>query len=135
MSARSSTAQVIPFRPKTGGDGFTHHITTTTSAVRTYDPFRQPDGGGQTPPPPGGHDVEIATLRQSVDWLWKIAIGTVVIGLGALTTLFLVLDDRLQDRFEITDNKITAVSEKIGDVRVAIEGLRTDSQNPPERNK
>lgn len=135
MAAQASSAQVIPIRPQTGDPGRAYHVTTTTSPVQTYNPFRQPDGGGQTPPPPGGHDVDIATLRQSVEWLWKIAIGTVVVGMGALATLFLVLDDRLQDRFELTDSKITSVSEKIGDVRVAIEGLNRDFKQSSGPNK
>lgn len=103
---------------------FNQHGQPYLKSVTPGDAGSNGDGSGG-----GTVVVDVAKLRQSVDWLWKIAIGTVVAGLGIIATVFLTLDDRIQDRFEVTDGKITSVGEKIADLRVHLESQKVQSIN------
>lgn len=56
------------------------------------------------------------------DLRWNVALlnGLALIFAGALVAMFLWMVDRIDDRFETADAKVTAVSDKVSDLRVDI---------------
>lgn len=81
------------------------------------------------------------------DLRWNVAILNGLAGLFsfALVGMFLWMVDRIDDRFKEADHKITAISDKVSDLRVEIAGQRGDIKtilekldakpqgSPPER--
>ncbi len=60
--------------------------------------------------------IDIAKLQQSVGWLWKIA----GVGGSALVALFFILDNRIQDRFDVVDGRNREISKDVGDVKTEL---------------
>lgn len=119
-------------------EGTGGHLTTTTSAASTggfrntgiltddggtY--YRGPSGGAASTHSDGGGGAMRFTLP---DLRWNVALlnATAVLFLGALVGMFLWMVDRIDDQFEDADTDISAVSDKVSDLRVEIAGQRAD---------
>lgn len=69
------------------------------------------------------------------DLRWNVAIlnGLAAIFTAALVGMFLWMVDRIDDHFQAVDNKITAATEKVNDLRVEIADQRGDIKQVLEK--
>ena len=84
-----------PLQTASNAWGAARILNASGNPMQPTFPPQPPANPPSSGPPGGGHEVNIAKLEQSVGWLWKLAIGTVVIGCGMILSSFLVLDGKM----------------------------------------
>lgn len=85
--------------------------------------------GGGTGSSGGGHAVDIAGLQKNVGFLnWAAGI-VFVIGLSAIVGSYLMLANRIDDRYDKIGDKLDRVTEQISNVRVSISEVKSDDQS------
>lgn len=70
--------------------------------------------------------IDIAQLKQNVSWLNKAVSGMFLAGLGAIIASFLLLSDRIDDRFDKLGDKIDRLSDQVGQFRVDLTEVKQD---------
>ncbi len=80
-------------------------------------PVFRPAQHGSSGPPGDSPMIDIAKLQQSVGWLWKLSIGTIVIGATAIVSSFLILDGRIQNRFDTADDRNREIAKDLGGMK------------------
>jgi len=81
---------------------------------QSMEPNSNPYGNGGGVPPSDNPMIAIAGLKKNVGFLnWAAGLLLVAGGTG-----FLILQDKIQDRFDKSDERITAVSEQVTELRI-----------------
>jgi hypothetical protein len=103
-----------------GGSGRAEKPLIDTGTVGEDKPkFRppKPSSGGRGG---GTQAVRLATLEQSVGWAWK-AIGSIfTLGLIGMISLYFLLANRIDDRYDKIGAKLDRVADQISDLRVGV---------------
>lgn len=122
LSLVDGTGGQLPTSSNSAGTGVFRSTGILTDDGGTY--YRGPDQTAATLSDGGGGAMRF-TLP---DLRWNVALlnATAVLFLGALVGMFLWMIDRIDDQFEGAETKITAVSDKVSDLRVEIAGQRAD---------
>lgn len=97
-------------------------INASGNPLRPPTPPHPPANTGGPSGPSGGHEpmIEIAGLKKNVGFLnW--ATGLIFLsGLAAILASYLMLAQKIEDRYDRIGDKIEGVSQQIGDMRVQL---------------
>ncbi len=95
-------------------------INGSGGAGSRYTHVGDTNGGGGS----GGDPmIDIAEIKQSLSLLWKISLGAITAGIFGFVGLFFILDDRLQGRFDIADERLQEIREKVAGQSATLEAI------------
>lgn len=117
---------VIPIRPTDGGpstlSGIYDGDGSTWVKVRPGQHLPSSGGGGKS----GDGDVisRLDKLEQHRTWLWTVLSTAIGLAVAGIVGSFFILDDRIQDRFDVADNRNREISKSLSDLdtEIAVQG-------------
>ena len=77
---------------------------------------------GGTPPSGGEPDMStrLDRLEHHRTWLWRVLAGAISLATAAIVGSFFILDDRIQDRFDVADDRNREISKDISEIKTDI---------------
>lgn len=81
--------------------------------------------------------IDIAEIKQSLALLWKISLGAIAAGMLGFVGLFFILDDRLQARFDIADERLQVIRETVAGQSATLDAINKNVErisSPKERS-
>lgn len=59
-------------------------------------------------------------LEHHRTWLWRVLAGAISLATAAIVGSFFILDDRIQDRFDVADDRNREISKDISEIKTDI---------------